>query len=388
MNNSIKAFNNQFKNLAMVMAAMVLTTLPLSSFAANDMVTQTGVSDETLFFIMLTVAAIQLIAILVIAGVIKSIASNADIWQMRFKNKGAAALLALMALCSTPLFATEAPQFDNLIQMDNTGFMFLVIINLLLFFTLIYLTSKLNGLMRMMMKDEEGKVPETFMDQINQMLTKAVPVEREAEVETDHVYDGIRELDNRLPPWWLWGFYASIVFAFVYLILYHVSGTRPLPAQEYQAELDEAAADKAAFAATQTNAVDETNVELLTDAASLGEGEKTFKLYCSPCHGESGGSMPGGVGPNLTDDYWLHGGAITDIFKTIKYGVPAKGMVSWEAQLNPTKMQQVASYIKSLHGTNPENAKEPQGDLWQEATVETQEAVPVDSTAVESEAAI
>lgn len=372
----------KFRTMAMAFAAAVAALLPTPSFAANTLVNSTGVNDETLFIILALVAFFQLVVILVIAGVIKSIAGNKEIWQMRW-NKGMGAVIAvLLSLASTPLMAAQDADFDKLITMDDTGFVALVTINLILFFTFIYLTSKLNGLIKMMMKDEEGKVPKTFMDEINDMLTAAVPIEQESSVEMDHEYDGIRELDNRLPPWWLWGFYFTIAFGIVYLINYHISGSSPLQTEEYMAEMEAAAEAKAAFVATQSNVVDESNVELLTDAGALGNGQKTFKLYCAPCHGENGGSMPGGVGPNLTDDYWIHGGSVTDIFKTIKYGVPAKGMVSWEAQLSPSKIQEVASYIKSIYGTNPENAKEPQGDLWQEAAPEAAPAgeAPADST--------
>ena len=137
---------------------------------------------------------------------------------------------------------------------------------------------------------------------------------------------------------------------------------------------------KAQFMATQENVVDESNVELLTDAGALGSGGKTFKLYCAPCHADHGGSSPGGVGPNLTDAYWIHGGSTTDIFKTIKYGVPEKGMVSWQAQLNPTQIQEVTSYIVSLAGSNPANAKEPQGDLYEAETEAPADAEPSEET--------
>ena len=112
------------------------------------------------------------------------------------------------------------------------------------------------------------------------------------------------------------------------------------------------------------NSIDETNVTLVANTSSLDNGKSIFNTNCAACHGESAGSMPGGVGPNLVDEYWIHGGDIKDLFKTIKYGVPAKGMISWESQLSPSQIQDVASYILSLQGTNPPNAKEPQGDLY------------------------
>lgn len=372
----------------MITAIALTLVAPLKLSAASTMVNSTGLSDETLLMILLIAAMIQLIAIMVVANVIKSIASNRELWQMRFGNK-AGIITLFFALTGASAMAQEA-DFDALVTMDDTGFLALVTLNLFLFFTFLYLISRLNGITRMMMMDEEGKVPETFMDKMRTMLTDAVPVEKEADVEMDHEYDGIRELDNNLPPWWLYGFYFSIAFGVVYIVNYHISGSSPLQLEEYHAEMEAAEEAKAEFVATQENVVDESNVELLTDASALTSGAKTFKLYCAPCHAEHGGSAPNGVGPNLTDEYWIHGGSTTDIFKTIKYGVPEKGMVSWQAQLNPTQIQEVTSFIKSIAGTNPENAKDPQGDLYQEepsADPEETEAEEVQEEEVSDEVA-
>jgi cytochrome c oxidase cbb3-type subunit 3 len=369
----------------MATLAILGAIAPQQAYAGSYLVNSTGVNDESLFIILTLIAVFQVIAILVVAGVIKSIVGNREIWQMK-QGKTAGIITLLFMLTGSQAFAQNA-DFDQLITMDDTGFVALLTLNLFLFGAFLYLVSRLNKLMKMVTKEEEDRVPDGFMAKINDMLTDSVPVEKEKDVLMDHEYDGIHELDNNLPPWWLYGFYFSIAFAVVYLFNYHITGNGKLMVEEYQAEMQAAEEAKAAFMATQENVVDESNVEYLSDASALGEGQKTFKLYCAPCHGETGGSMPGGVGPNLTDDYWIHGGSMSDIFKTIKYGVPEKGMVSWEAQLNPTQIQQVASYIKSLHGTNPPNAKEPQGDLWQEEETadetSTEENNPSDSAAAE-----
>lgn len=396
----MKSLNTYKKAVALSILGVLATFLPQKAMAASALVNGTGVTDETLFIILAVIAIFQVIAILVVAGVIKSIVANQKVWEARW-NKGAGVITLFLVMLGSQSQAAEA-NFDSLVNMSDTGFVSLIILNLFLFGAFVYLAMKLNGLMKMLMKDEEGKVPETFMDKVNSMLTDAVPVEQEGDVMMDHEYDGIHELDNNLPPWWLYGFYVSIFFAFVYLIHFHVTeipGLKDLvllgkvesgsQSALYVEEMEAAEAEKAAFLATQETVVDESNVELLTDPADIAAGEKTFKLYCAPCHGENGGSMPGGVGPNLTDDYWLHGGSVTDIFKTIKYGVPEKGMVSWQAQLNPSQIQQVASFIKSLKGTNPENAKEPQGDLWEDETADadtptTEETPAADSAASET----
>ena len=143
------------------------------------------------------------------------------------------------------------------------------------------------------------------------------PLHQEADLDLGHDYDGIRELDNRLPPWWLYGFYCCIIFACIYLWRYHVSQTAPLSKEEYEISVAKADAEKAAYLEKAANNVDENTVKLLTDPESLAAGKKNFETICAACHTATGA---GNVGPNLTDDYWLHGGSIKDVFKTIKYG--------------------------------------------------------------------
>ena len=213
---------------------------------------------------------------------------------------------------------------------------------------------------------------ESWWDNFN----KFKPIHQEATIDLGHDYDGIRELDNRLPPWWLYGFYVSILFAFVYLYRYHVAHSAPLPREQYA--LDVAAADraKADYLKKAANNVDETSVKLLTDNTNLAAGKQIFETSCFPCHGKLGEGL---VGPNLTDDYWLHGGSINDVFKTIKYGYPEKGMKSWKDDFSPVQIAQVASYIKSLHGTNPPNAKPAQGTIYKDDQSAGGTASPVDS---------
>jgi cytochrome c oxidase cbb3-type subunit III len=194
-------------------------------------------------------------------------------------------------------------------------------------------------------------------------MSDAVPIEEEDKVMTDHSYDGIHELDNSMPPWWLYGFYFTILFGIGYVVYYHVLDGS-LQEREFLEEMAQAKEDVALYLATLENSIDESNVEQLSDQAEIADGQAIFTQYCVACHGANG---EGGVGPNLTDKYWLHGGDVKDIFKTIKYGVPAKGMISWQNQLSPKDIQLVSSFILTLEGTNPENAKEPQGDLYERA---------------------
>ncbi|MDF2192388.1 cbb3-type cytochrome c oxidase N-terminal domain-containing protein [Paraflavitalea sp. CAU 1676] len=200
-----------------------------------------------------------------------------------------------------------------------------------------------------------AKPKEHWWDKIN----KFKPVEQEAAMDMGHEYDGIRELDNRLPPWWLYGFYACIIFSVVYLWRFHVSHSGPSSEEEYQLAVKEAEEKKAAYLVKAANNVDEHSVKLMTDASDLANGQKIFETACFACHGKLG---EGGVGPNLTDKFWLHGGSVQDIFKTIKYGVPEKGMKSWKDDYSPAQIAQLASYIHSLKGSNPPNGKAAQGE--------------------------
>ncbi len=187
-----------------------------------------------------------------------------------------------------------------------------------------------------------------------------VPVQKESDILLEHAHDGIYELDNKLPPWWLYGFYLSILFAVGYIYYYHYSDHATNMEIEYATEMRNAEIARRAYLRGQANLVDESNVTAL-DGKALAQGRVIFSVNCASCHGVDGG---GGVGPNLTDEYWLHGGGIANVFKRIKYGVPQKGMIAWKAQLSPSDIQKVASYIMSIQGSTPANAKGPQGSKY------------------------
>ncbi|UOQ51141.1 cbb3-type cytochrome c oxidase N-terminal domain-containing protein [Hymenobacter cellulosivorans] len=172
----------------------------------------------------------------------------------------------------------------------------------------------------------------------------------------DHDYDGIHEFDNDLPPWWKYSFYATIVFAIGYLSYFHLTQAGQLQGAEYAAEMQQAALLVSADA-DDSNKL--TTYAALTAAADLSSGKSLFTTNCAPCHGMNG---EGKVGPNLTDEYWLHGGEINHVYKTIKFGVQGKGMVAWKGKLSGKQILQVSSYVLSLQGTKPAGAKEPQGE--------------------------
>lgn len=201
----------------------------------------------------------------------------------------------------------------------------------------------------------------TWLKNSYKKLLGSKPIEEEAEIILDHNYDGIKELDNSLPPWWLYGFYISIIFGAIYLLRFHVfDGANQF--DELDTELAEAKASVEAYKKTAKDLVDFNTVTLLTDASDLNAGKAIFETTCVACHMADGG---GGIGPNLTDKYWILGGDVNHVFKTISEGGRSgKGMVAWKTQLKPAQIAQVASYVLSLQGTTPANPKEPQGDLW------------------------
>ena len=206
---------------------------------------------------------------------------------------------------------------------------------------------------------EPAKV--TLWARFRQAMTKATPVEKEDEILMEDDYDGIRELDNKIPPWFNYLFYATIIFAIYYMFNYEVFSAGKSQVDEYNAEMEAAAMQRAQLEAAGAF-VTEENVTMLTDMGDLEAGKEIFKVNCVPCHGPDAGGI---VGPNLTDKYWIHGGGIKNVFRIVKYGVPAKGMLSWQTQLNPKQMQEVSSYVLSLEGTKPANPKEPQGTIWE-----------------------
>ena len=196
-------------------------------------------------------------------------------------------------------------------------------------------------------------------------LTKTEPIENEANLLLSHDYDGIRELDNNLPPWWVYLFYGSIVFAAVYLIRFEVMGGADQE-MELKRELAQAKIDVAEYMKTAPDLMDEKTVTLLLEPADLAEGKEIFITNCAACHRADAG---GQIGPNLTDDHWILGGGIKNIFNTlVNGGRDGKGMIAWKGTLKPKEMQKVASYILSLKGSDPVDAKAPDGEVWVEET--------------------
>jgi cytochrome c oxidase cbb3-type subunit 3 len=360
--------------------AIGLLTAPLVMAKGGGSAPRESSIYDPLVLTLLVVMFILLLAIGLLANVVLGAASyyhqrEKEREQQKTGSSATAALsIIVLLLLGAPTFAQDAGAATAAVQpatsyggLSDTTFFFMVgvvAIELLVIFVLLYQ-------LRLFLAKEKAKQslaatakqkPASVIS-VWEKLNKLKPVEQESQIDLGHDYDGIRELDNRLPPWWLYGFYVSIIFAVIYLWRYHVSHSAPLSQQELQIAMAQAEEQKAIYLKNAANNVDENTVKLLTAATDIEAGQKVFTQSCSPCHGKAGEGI---VGPNLTDDYWLHGGSIKDVFKTIKYGWPEKGMRSWKDDLSPVQIAQIASYIKSIHGTNPPNAKAQQGELYQE----------------------
>jgi cytochrome c oxidase cbb3-type subunit 3 len=179
----------------------------------------------------------------------------------------------------------------------------------------------------------------------------------------DHNYDGIHEYDNPLPRWWVGMFILTVIWSVAYMFYYHLAAMGPNQEQEYAAEFKMSTEEYEKIAVSMNQMWSNVVFEATTDPTALESGKEIYAKNCVSCHGPDGG---GGIGPNLTDNYYLHGGGIKNIMTTIIDGVPDKGMISWKPLLNPEEIQKVASYIMTLTGTTPTNPKAPQGNIWEE----------------------
>lgn len=289
-----------------------------------------------------------------------------------------------LAILITPVFAEDdhslmTPQMQNYI-----GYGAIVFALLLFIVVMLVLLRTFKVLTRIIMKNEGYSEAEILAElkpakkekkpkgEVWNKLLSLKPLSQEKELVMAHEYDGIQELDNPIPGWFMYLFYITIVFAVSYLLIYHVFGIGQTQYAEYKTEMAQADVAKKEFLSKQANRVDENSVKLVSDPGTISAGQAIFKTTCAACHGEH---AQGVVGPNLTDDFWLHGGKINDVFKTIKYGVPAKGMPTWEKQLSAKQISDVANYVKSLHATNPAGAKEPQGTKEADADAPVKKAL-------------
>lgn len=220
--------------------------------------------------------------------------------------------------------------------------------------------AKLNEVNTLSFQDSE------WYKKLIKSLTKSEPIENEGLLLLDHDYDGIKELDNNLPPWWVYLFYAGIIFGVVYMVRYEILGADNQET-ELKNELAQAKIEVAEYMKTAPDMMDEKTVTLLTEPTDLAAGKEIFATNCAACHRADAG---GQIGPNLTDENWILGGGIKNVFHTlVNGGRDGKGMISWKGTLKPKEMQKVASYVLSLKGSNPIDPKAPDGEVWVDETV-------------------
>ncbi len=315
---------------------------------------QLGVTSTTLFIVMTLFTLLLLILMSSMASSTKNILKYKQ--DRAKKNNGTKVLLALVGLfASSTTFAAEVSAGnESLVPFPDRVFWAYIVVDLVLVMFIVHFAGIVKGsisdiivLRKLFRWGKFGK-----------NLTDAVPVDQEESILLDHEYDGITELDNNLPPWWKYGFYITIVWAVVYIFYYQILEIGDLQEAEYLAEMEAGEKEIAEYKAAHPEMINAENVEQLTDAGSISKGKEIFSTYCVSCHMEGG---RGGVGPNLTDEYWLYGNDIEGVFTTISEGAE-NGMTAWKALLPADKIQQVASYVMQLEYVAPPDGKEPQGD--------------------------
>jgi len=295
-------------------------------------------------------------------------------------------LTLLLSLVSVIVFAAdeapvaELPKSDpKLLGLNQPDLLILIL--LIFAGVLLFVSITLLNAFKVMYKEQLNPMPyqspvkDEALDYDSWLKTKKTklsiwnkvlglkPIEEEKNLVIEHAYDGIHELNNPVPGWFNFLFYGTILFGAGYLFYYYIGGYGLNQDQLYEAEMAKSIEEKAIYLEKSANTVDENSVKFDNSVAVLESGKTIFSGNCAVCHAPTGGGI---IGPNLTDDFWLHGGGVNNIFKTIKYGVPEKGMVSWEKQLSPKQISDVTNYILSLHGTNPAGAKAPQGEKYEE----------------------
>ena len=361
---------------------LLATVLSLSAFAQPTLLPAKPAVTNYMQMLMITVAGLLVVVIWILTKVLLMVSKQALDLSKAGRKIMMIFVVVMGSMFSTNVFAqstvavsdstTKAASTDFYGGVSYNTFWTMSTVILLELLVIFLLVLFIKNIFRSIHPSEkiivEGQVQSdswmirTWHRLDKQFFTRAIPLDKEADMLLDHDYDGIKELDNALPPWWKYGFYITIVVAVFYLFKFEVWHTGMNPTQEYAAEMTAAKIEKDAYLASAKENVDE-NTAVQLDAAGAAQGKILFAKTCVACHLAEGQGL---VGPNLTDDYWIHGGGVKDIFKTIKYGYPDKGMQSWQTVYSPIEIEELETYIKTLRGTHPPNPKDPQGDLYKE----------------------
>ena len=347
----------------------------------------TGAYD-TIRYVLFGFAVLLLFVIIALGYAIQA---SLQIKKKQFlKNNQAPKVLGILFLCLgligvQPVFAAdtvvkevaeEAPGFwanlFNTAPNDMLISILVILVELMVIFVLVRVQIKL-------LKEKTIEVPKPAgagfsWGRLLEKLGANKTTDDVTGLDLNHEYDGIRELDNNIPKWWKLSFAGTVVIGIIYIFRMFVTGSLPDQISELEEDQRVAAIKIAEYLKNSANNVDENSVVML-DAGGIAQGKELFSKNCVACHGSGG---EGTIGPNLTDEYWLHKGGIKDVFYSIKYGWPEKGMKSWQSDFSPAQIAQLASYVKSLAGSNPPNAKEKEGELYSEEANAEQKEVKAD----------
>lgn len=326
----------------------------------------------TLFYWLLVLTVVLLITIIIISAststLLKSDFFKKKLSEMQSKNS--TLLVVIIGMVAWIINSNVGMAFtfngpgvaeegQPWLLIENVDLYMVLTIDLVLLGVVLYLKRMFKQFIQMIQPPKEVVIKEPVTSKINQLLTNAVPIEEEHTILMNHEYDGIQELDNNLPTWWVWGFYATIIFAIIYIFNYHILGTSDLQLAEYNKEMVTKQKEVDAYLSKMAMNVDENTAVLLTDDKDLSVGKTLFDANCIACHLQDGS---GSIGPNLTDKNWIYGYNIKDLFKTVKMGT-SNGMPEHNSKLNPVQIQQVTSFVLSM----PEKkGKDPEGELIEE----------------------
>ena len=312
----------------------------------------------TLFYFLIILLFVQIGVIFAISNSIKTFVKLKSDKKNNGGLKNIILLLVFSGLARTAsaLSFTESgttTEYTPWLIVENQDIVLLVILNITLLFVILHFRNTFMDIAHLVRPKKTKKLSARNERRMQKLLTDAVPIEDEASILMDHEYDGIRELDNNLPPWWVWMFYATIVFGVIYIFNFHIFKTGDLQIDEYNRSMKKAQKEVNAYLDEMAMNVDETNATLMTESSDLSTGKVLFEANCVVCHNPNG---EGNIGPNLTDKAWIYGFDVKDIFKTVKLGT-ANGMPEHNSKLNPIQMQQVSSFVLSLPETNGKEAE-------------------------------
>ena len=372
---------NLVKKISIFSLLMMGTAAYAQDAAAATAAVAEKASDSTgsnpLFLSMAVLTGVLLFVIVILSAVLRTSVKTKvrDIINARSVQAVVVAFFLFSAQSSfaqTADAAKESMYVDTAIGgMHPMTFYSLFVVMLMELFVILWLCLMI---LRIIVKREaasavahnEKPATSSFNLFVSRKIFGVKPVETDKDVMLDHDYDGIRELDNDLPPWWKYGFYFTIISGVIYLVGYHVTGSFKSSQEEYTTEMAEAEASVAAYRNKMALNVDETNAVFLTESDKIAKGKDIFASKCAVCHGENGQGI---IGPNFADKHWIYGGKPGDLFKIVKNGT-TKGMKSWKDEISPVDIQNVISYIHTFQGTNPANPKAPEGELFEEGAAD------------------